>query len=88
MLSLYLVPLLLLNLGLANYAWLLFVLYLVAGLGKAGIGMGIMHDALHGSYSKNKIVNKLMGYTMNLIGADANVWKVKTQRPSSYLYQY
>lgn len=56
---------------------LLFGLYILSGLGMAGIGMGIMHDAIHGAYSKNKIVNKLMGYTINLIGANDKVWRLQ-----------
>ena len=43
----------------------------------AGIGMGVMHDAIHGSYSKNRKVNTYMGWTMNLIGANATVWKIQ-----------
>lgn len=43
----------------------------------AGIGMGIMHDALHGSYSQNKNINRMMGYTMNIIGASDEVWKLQ-----------
>ncbi|MFY0687462.1 MAG: acyl-CoA desaturase [Cyclobacteriaceae bacterium] len=56
---------------------LLFGLYIVSGFGMAGIGMGVMHDAIHGSYSKNKIVNKLMGYTINLVGASDKVWRLQ-----------
>ncbi len=43
----------------------------------AGIGMGVMHDAIHGSYSKNKRINTLLGYSFNLIGANATVWKIQ-----------
>ncbi len=43
----------------------------------AGIGMGVMHDAIHGSYSKNKTINKLMGYTINIIGANDKVWRLQ-----------
>lgn len=43
----------------------------------AGVGMGVMHDALHGTYSKNKSLNKWMGYTMNLIGASDEIWKLQ-----------
>lgn len=43
----------------------------------AGIGMGIMHDALHGSYSNSKLLNKCMGFTMNLIGASDEMWKLQ-----------
>lgn len=55
----------------------LFGLYILSGLGMAGIGMGVMHDAIHGAYSKNAKVNKLMGYTINLIGANDKVWKLQ-----------
>lgn len=43
----------------------------------AGIGMGIMHDAIHGSYSKSRTINKILGYSFNLIGANATVWKIQ-----------
>jgi len=43
----------------------------------AGIGMGVMHDAIHGSYSKNKKMNTLLGYSFNLIGGNAVVWKIQ-----------
>lgn len=56
---------------------LLFGLYMLSGLGMAGIGMGVMHDAIHGSYARNKVVNKLMGYTINLIGANDKVWRLQ-----------
>src|SRR5690606_36773699 len=51
--------------------------YILSGLGMAGIGMGVMHDAIHGSYSKKQQVNRYMGYTMNLIGANSSVWRVQ-----------
>ncbi|ELR73602.1 Linoleoyl-CoA desaturase [Fulvivirga imtechensis AK7] len=77
MLSLFFVPLIIVNLGVVTSPWLLFSSYILSGLGMAGIGMGVMHDAIHGSYSKNRKVNKYMGYTMNLIGANATVWKIQ-----------
>jgi linoleoyl-CoA desaturase len=77
MLAIFSVPLIIVNLGLVGSPLILFTLYIVSGLGMAGIGMGIMHDANHGSYSKNRKVNKVMGYTMNLIGANATLWKIK-----------
>lgn len=43
----------------------------------AGIGMGIMHDAIHGTYSSNLKINKLLSYTLNMVGANATVWKVQ-----------
>ncbi|MFT6873749.1 MAG: linoleoyl-CoA desaturase [Roseivirga sp.] len=77
MLSLFIVPLVLINIGVVDTVGLLFVLYIAAGFGMAGVGMGVMHDAIHGSYSKNKSVNRLLSYSMNLIGANADVWKIQ-----------
>lgn len=77
MLSLFLVPFVFISTGMVTQAWLLFLLYIISGLGMAGIGMGVMHDAIHGAYSKNKKVNKYLGYTMNLVGANATVWKIQ-----------
>lgn len=77
MLTLFFGPLILMLTGLITSPWLLFGLWIVMGLGMGGIGMGVMHDAIHGCYSKNPKINKLMGYTMNLIGANANVWQIQ-----------
>ncbi len=52
-------------------------LWFLMGLGLAGIGMSVMHDANHGSYSNRKSVNALMGYTLNLVGGSATNWKLQ-----------
>lgn len=49
----------------------------VMGLGLAGIGMSVMHDANHGAYSGKSWVNKLLGYSLNIIGGDAFNWKIQ-----------
>ncbi|WP_397364878.1 fatty acid desaturase family protein [Olleya sp. R77988] len=77
MISLFLGPLILLSTGLVTNVGLLFLLYITSGFGMSGIGMGVMHDAIHESYSKNKTVNKLLSYTFNLIGANATVWRIQ-----------
>lgn len=77
MLTLFFGPLLVLCTGIVSSIPLVFALYITSGIGMAGIGMGVMHDAIHGSYSKNKRVNKIMSYTMNLIGANATTWKIQ-----------
>lgn len=41
------------------------------------VGFNIMHDGNHGSYSKNKKINQIMGFTMDLIGASSMLWKQK-----------
>ena len=74
MLGLYFLPIILLSIGLFDQTWQLFACYVISGFGMAGIGMGIMHDAIHGTYSQNPKINKLLGYTLNLVGANATVW--------------
>lgn len=77
MISMFFVPLIIVNTGMVSSPLILFILYISSGLGMAGIGMNVMHDAIHGSYSKHRIVNRFMGYTMNLIGANATVWRIQ-----------
>ncbi len=77
MLALFFVPLVVLASGIVTTVWLLFLLYILSGFGMAGIGMGVMHDAIHGAYSKNKKINTLLGYSFNLIGGNATVWRIQ-----------
>lgn len=53
------------------------VLWSVMGLSLAGIGMSIMHDANHGAYSSSHKINRLLGHTINLLGASASNWKLQ-----------
>lgn len=77
MLALFLTPFVILNSGIVTNSWVLFALYITSGFGMAGIGMGVAHDAVHGSYSKNKTINTLLSYSFNLIGANAAVWRIQ-----------
>ena len=54
--------------------WSALILWTLMGLGMSGIGMNIMHDAIHGAFSNNKKVNELMGYTLNLVGGARFNW--------------
>lgn len=47
------------------------------GVGMAGIGMNVMHDGNHGSYSSKDWVNKLMGSTIYFLAGSVFNWKVK-----------
>jgi linoleoyl-CoA desaturase len=77
MLTTFLIPIVILNLGILSNPFSIFILYVISGFGMAGIGMGIMHDALHGSYSKDKWINRIMGYSIFLIGANESIWKIQ-----------
>jgi linoleoyl-CoA desaturase len=76
MFALYVVPYGLILSGLLPL-WAMWLCSAVMGLGLAGIGMSVMHDANHGAYSSHAAVNKLLGYSLNLIGGDAFNWKVQ-----------
>ncbi len=41
------------------------------------IGFNIMHDGNHGSYSKSKNINRVMGFTLDLIGGSSLLWRQK-----------
>lgn len=58
-------------------AWFLLPLTFIMGLAMAGIGMSVMHDALHGSYSKSPAVNKIMGRSLNFLGGSAFIWNIQ-----------
>lgn len=52
-----------------------FITFLM-GIGMAGIGFSVSHDALHGAYSSNKYVNGALGLTFDLLGANGYIWKI------------
>lgn len=76
MLGLYVIPFVLILTNLFS-AWTMLFFAFVIGVGKAGIGMCIMHDANHGATSPSKVVNKLLGSTMYLLGASAFNWRIQ-----------
>ncbi len=47
------------------------------GIGVAGIGFSVSHDALHGAYSSNARINVMLGLTFHLLGAIGYLWKIK-----------
>ena len=58
MLLLYFVPYTVAISGVITNNWLYWLLWVCMGVGMAGIGLSIMHDANHGSYSKNKLIKQ------------------------------
>lgn len=59
-----------------NRLFVQYILWAVIGLATAFIGLNISHDAIHGAWSKNKKVNKLLGHTFDIIGANAYLWGI------------
>ena len=76
MFSLYLAPyFLLLTLNLPGWAQIL--LTITMGVGMAGVGMNVMHDGNHGSFSKKKWVNKFMGGSIYILAGNVYNWQVQ-----------
>jgi linoleoyl-CoA desaturase len=83
---LYLKAALFIFIAIACYCYLLFALYplligivvcMIFGLSLAGIAMNVMHDACHGSFSSKKWVNNLFSLSMNAMGSNAWLWKIR-----------
>jgi len=77
MLSLYFTPLVLMVSGVVTGLWPVILMWAIMGFGMAGIGLSIMHDANHGSYSKNQKVNSALGFLLNFIGGYHINWKIQ-----------
>jgi linoleoyl-CoA desaturase len=77
MFSLYLVPYSLVISGMVTGAIGLLSMTILMGLGVAGIGLSVMHDAHHGAYSSKRWLNGLIGYSLHLLGATSFNWKLQ-----------
>lgn len=76
MFSLFLTPyFLILSLDISQ--WWMLLLTIVMGVGMAGVGMNIMHDGNHGSYSSKKWVNKIMGGSIYVLAGNVYNWQVQ-----------
>ena len=71
MLALFFAPWAFIAFGGAGGGWQFWVAEIVMGFGLAGIGLNVMHDANHGSFSKHKWVNKIVSYVCLLYTSDA-----------------
>jgi len=80
MFLLYFTPYLVLLFAGITHPLAIIGLWVMMGFGMAGIGLTVMHDANHGAYSAKKWVNKLLGYSLNLVGANAEIWKLQHNR--------
>jgi linoleoyl-CoA desaturase len=76
MLAMYLTPFVVL-LTVSVHIWVAALLVILMGIGEAGIGMSVMHDASHSAFSRKKWVNELCSSTMFLLGSNTFNWKVQ-----------
>jgi linoleoyl-CoA desaturase len=84
--QMYLKTVILLSCFVASYVLLVFVartlwqgllLTALLGLATAAIGFNIQHDGGHQAYSERRWVNRLMAWTMDLIGGSSYRWHWK-----------
>jgi len=75
MLALYTVPYILMIAGVITSFWSVLLCWVLIGAGKAGVGMSVMHDANHSSFSPNQKVNIWLGKTLYLLGGFPANWR-------------
>ncbi len=76
MFSIFLTPYFLL-LTLQMHFWVYILLNIVIGIGMAGVGMNVMHDGNHGSYSSKSWLNKFMGGSIYILAGNVYNWQVQ-----------
>lgn len=76
MLSLYFVPLAVIYTQSTGYLGM-WICSAIMGLGLAGIGMSVMHDANHDAYSANPTINKIIAFSLTIVGGDNRNWKTQ-----------
>ena len=57
--------------------WFKLLLTILIGIGMAGVGMNVMHDGNHGSFSKYPWINKLMGSSIYMLAGNVFNWKIQ-----------
>jgi linoleoyl-CoA desaturase len=56
--------------------WVMLPLAMLLGMFSAFVGFNVCHDAIHGAFSSNKVVNNIFSSIFNLLGASAYVWNI------------
>lgn len=72
---LYLTPYTLMLTGLVNSVVGILFCFVAMGFGMAGLGMVLMHDSNHGTYSKNTRVNRFLSNSLYLLGGFPPTWQ-------------
>ncbi|HEX7926986.1 MAG TPA: fatty acid desaturase, partial [bacterium] len=57
--------------------WIAVPVAALLGFATAGIGFNIMHDAGHGAYSRFHAINRMLSWTLDLIGGSSYFWRWK-----------
>jgi linoleoyl-CoA desaturase len=63
--------------GLISNLPVLFLLWATLGFGQSLIGMAIMHDTVHGAYTKKHLVRMLLEIPIIAIGVETRIWQIE-----------
>ena len=63
--------------GITTSLPILYLLWAALGLGQSLIGMSIMHDVVHGAYTKNKRLRLLLQIPVIAIGVEPKIWRIE-----------
>jgi linoleoyl-CoA desaturase len=74
--AMYLVPFILFLTGYTSF-WMTTLLWTITGLGMAGVGMNVMHDAIHNNVTKSEWVNRKIGAVIYMLCGNSYTWKVQ-----------
>ncbi len=77
MCCLYFIPFIFIVTNVVTTTWGNVFMWILMGFGMSGIGLSVMHDANHGSYSRNKSINHAIGLLINFIGGYHINWKIQ-----------
>ncbi|HAR20424.1 MAG TPA: acyl-CoA desaturase [Cytophagales bacterium] len=58
------------------HLWLMYACCLLLGVFGAMIGFNVSHDAIHGSFSHNAKINRLLSASFYFIGANPYMWNI------------
>ena len=76
-LGLYLGPYFLMVTGVITSLPLIFLGWVLMGFGMAGIGMNVMHDANHGTFSTYPALNRVFSLSLYLLGGLPVTWRIQ-----------
>lgn len=71
-LSMYLVPYVFMIISVTDHLLTLFILWIIMGIGKAFVGTSVMHDALHGTYSRKRSLSLFMNWWVHQLKTTTN----------------
>lgn len=75
-LTIYLAPFVFFLIGYQSFG-MTTLLWTITGLGMAGVGMNLMHDALHNTVTRNEWINRKIGASIYMLAGNSYTWRVQ-----------